>query len=67
MAKTKSKKRKTANPVATIARKTVGLGARTLDDALAFVVPFVDPVLDWSATGSWDPAEGRWGDAPPNA
>jgi hypothetical protein len=50
-----------------VARKTVGLVARTLDDALAFVVPFVDPVLDWSATGSWDPAEGRWGDAPPNA
>ena len=50
-----------------VARKTVGLVARTLDDALAFVVPFVDPVLDWSATGTWDPAAGRWGDATPNA
>jgi hypothetical protein len=42
MAKTKSKKKKTANPVATIARKTVGLMAR-VGDALEAVAAAAVP------------------------
>ena len=34
--------------------------ARTLDDALAIVTPFLDPLLDGSATGAWDPEHRRW-------
>ena len=35
--------------------------ARTLDEALDVVKPFVDPILDGSAKGRWDPKQGRWG------
>jgi len=42
------------------ARRAVGLEARTLDDALALVRPFVDPVLAGAARGSWDPDQRRW-------
>jgi Nucleotidyl transferase AbiEii toxin, Type IV TA system len=42
-------------------RKTVGLPAQTLDEALAIVRPFVEPVLDGTATGFWDPEAARWG------
>ena len=31
--------------------------ARTLDEAIAMVTPFLDPLLDRSARGRWDPAE----------
>jgi hypothetical protein len=34
--------------------------AHTLDDALVTVTPFLDPLLDGSATGAWDPARSRW-------
>jgi len=34
--------------------------ARTLDEALAVVRPFLDPLLDGSARGHWDPAAGKW-------
>jgi len=34
--------------------------AHTLDDALATVTPFLDPLLDGSAAGRWDPEHGRW-------
>ncbi|MBV9309411.1 MAG: nucleotidyl transferase AbiEii/AbiGii toxin family protein [Solirubrobacterales bacterium] len=34
--------------------------ARTLDEALAVVKPFVDPILDGSAKGRWDPTRARW-------
>lgn len=34
--------------------------AKTLDEALAAVRPFVDPLLDGSAHGSWDHASARW-------
>jgi hypothetical protein len=34
--------------------------ARSLDDALAAVVPFIDPLLDGSARGRWDPARRAW-------
>jgi len=34
--------------------------ARTLDQALGTVAPFLDPLLDGSAIGMWDPKAGRW-------
>ena len=34
--------------------------ARTLEEALAVVRPFIDPLLSGIAVGRWDPAEGRW-------
>ncbi|MGH2924369.1 MAG: nucleotidyl transferase AbiEii/AbiGii toxin family protein, partial [Solirubrobacterales bacterium] len=34
--------------------------ARTLDEALAVVRPFLDPLLDGTATGRWDPKQRRW-------
>lgn len=34
--------------------------ARTLDEALAIVTPFLDPLLDGTAVGRWDPKQGRW-------
>lgn len=34
--------------------------AGTLDEALAIVSPFVDPLLDGSAVGAWDPKRGQW-------
>jgi hypothetical protein len=33
---------------------------RTLTDALAIVGAFVDPLLDETAAGTWDPGAGRW-------
>lgn len=34
--------------------------ARTLDEALGVVRPFLDPLLDGTAVGSWDPKQGAW-------
>ncbi|MBV9093632.1 MAG: nucleotidyl transferase AbiEii/AbiGii toxin family protein [Streptosporangiaceae bacterium] len=34
--------------------------ARTLDEATAAVTPFLDPLLDGTAGGSWDPVNARW-------
>lgn len=34
--------------------------AHTLDDALATVAPFLDPLLDGGAAGTWDPEHRRW-------
>jgi Nucleotidyl transferase AbiEii toxin, Type IV TA system len=34
--------------------------ARTLDEALEVVSPFLDPLLDGTAAGVWDPNLGRW-------
>jgi len=34
--------------------------ARTLDEALAVVSPFIDPLLDGSAAGTWDRRGARW-------
>jgi hypothetical protein len=42
------------------ARRAAELPAKTLDDALAIVRPFVDPVLDGTAIGTWDPELGAW-------
>lgn len=33
---------------------------RTLDDALAAVRPFLNPLLAGTAAGRWEPAQGRW-------
>lgn len=34
--------------------------AKTLDEALEFVRPFIDSLLDGSAAGTWDPNARRW-------
>ncbi len=34
--------------------------ARTLDEAIATVTPFLDPLLDGTARGRWDPQNARW-------
>ncbi len=34
--------------------------AGTLDEALAIVRPFLDPLLDGTAVGRWDPKQARW-------
>ena len=34
--------------------------ARMLDEALALVTPFLDPLLDGTASGTWNPLETRW-------
>lgn len=34
--------------------------ARTLDEALAAVRPYIDPIFNDSATGRWNPKERRW-------
>lgn len=34
--------------------------ARTLDEAIAVVSPFLDPLLNGTAAGTWEPAQGRW-------
>jgi hypothetical protein len=35
-------------------------GAHTLDEALAAVSPFLDPLLDGTARGTWQPRQARW-------
>ncbi|HEX6506096.1 MAG TPA: nucleotidyl transferase AbiEii/AbiGii toxin family protein, partial [Chloroflexota bacterium] len=42
------------------AQRSLLRSARTLDEALAIVTPFVDPLLDGGAGGVWDRASGRW-------
>lgn len=42
------------------ARRAVGLQAIELDDALAAVLPFLDPLLAGTAQGRWDPAMRDW-------
>ena len=42
------------------ARRSLLDTARTLDDALAVVRPFIDPILDGTATGSWERSTRRW-------
>jgi hypothetical protein len=41
-------------------RRSLLTTARTLDEALDTVKPFIDPVLDASAVGVWDPHQGLW-------
>lgn len=42
------------------ARRSLLGTSRTLDEALAAVRPYIDPILDGSAMGRWKPKEGRW-------
>lgn len=42
------------------ARRSFLPSATTLDDALAVVAPFLDPLMDRSAGGTWRPVEGMW-------
>lgn len=42
------------------ARRSLLGKARTLDEALAVVRPFLDPLFQGEAKGSWDPQRQRW-------
>ncbi len=42
------------------ARQSLLPFAKTLDEALAVVRPFIDPLLDGSAVGTWDPENNQW-------
>jgi hypothetical protein len=42
------------------ARRSLLDTGKTLDEALAIVTPFVNPLLDGIARGSWDPDERAW-------
>jgi hypothetical protein len=43
------------------ARRAVVSTARSLADALSLVRPYVNPLLDGTATGTWDPEHRLWG------
>jgi Nucleotidyl transferase AbiEii toxin, Type IV TA system len=42
------------------ARRSLLASAHSLDEALAVVRPFVDPLLNGTAKGHWDPERGAW-------
>ena len=42
------------------ARRSLLAAGRSLDEALTIVRPFIDPLLDGSAKGSWDTTSCRW-------
>jgi hypothetical protein len=42
------------------ARRSLLASAHTLDEALATISPFLDPLLDGGAVGRWDPKARRW-------
>lgn len=42
------------------ARRSLLAAGRTLNEALTLVKPFIDPLLDQSATGHWDPESRQW-------
>lgn len=42
------------------ARRSLLPSARALDEALGMVSPFLDPLLDGTAVGRWDPGRGEW-------
>ena len=44
------------------ARRSLLPVAQTLTEALAIVRPFLDPLLNGTAAGRWDPKTGRWPD-----
>jgi hypothetical protein len=44
------------------ARRSLQTSERSLDDALAAMAPFVDPLFDGSVRGQWSPSERRWAD-----
>jgi hypothetical protein len=41
-------------------KRSILPNTHTLDDALTVVTPFIDPLLDGSATGIWDPEAHEW-------
>ncbi|MGW9346328.1 nucleotidyl transferase AbiEii/AbiGii toxin family protein [Nocardiopsis flavescens] len=43
------------------AARALALPAATLDQALALVSPFLDPLFNGSARGDWDPRTASWG------
>lgn len=45
---------------AVVAGQSLLPAARTLDEALDVVRPFLDPVMNGRATGRWDPLSQRW-------
>jgi predicted nucleotidyltransferase component of viral defense system len=47
------------------AKRTVGLEAVELDDAVRVVRPFLDPLLSHSATGDWNPQTREWESSSP--
>lgn len=42
------------------AHRAIGLTAQSLDEALKLVSPYIDPLLENKATGSWNPEERAW-------
>lgn len=42
------------------ARRSLLRVAHTLDEALAIVTPFLEPLFDGTAVGSWRPPDARW-------
>jgi hypothetical protein len=48
------------------AKKSLLTYATALDEALAVVKPFIDPLLDGSAAGTWDREERRWTSTSPS-
>lgn len=42
------------------ARRSLLPGGRTLNEALNLVKPFIDPLLNRTATGHWDPRARQW-------
>jgi Nucleotidyl transferase AbiEii toxin, Type IV TA system len=42
------------------AQKSLLTEGTRLDDALTIVAPFIDPLLDGTATGNWDPKSRSW-------
>jgi hypothetical protein len=45
------------------ARRSLLTSAQTLEEALAIVAPFLDPLLEGRARGSWEPARSSWSDS----
>jgi hypothetical protein len=44
------------------ASRSILPSARTLDEALEIIRPFLNPLLQGIAVGTWDPRESRWAD-----
>ncbi len=42
------------------AKRTVGLTPLSLEDALNVARPFLNPLLEGTAEGTWEPTAGRW-------
>ena len=42
------------------ARRSLLAVGQSLDEALAIVRPFLDPIMAGSAAGLWDPVVGAW-------